>query len=167
MAQLAIAEGRTSEALQWLDASASDLPDHPALAALRAQALTSVWRWSEALGPLRQCTVAAPRDSMAWSRLAIAAGSAGAPRIALDASARGLSLQPRDADMLRVQALALESVGAEPARVVAARDAYLAYRPPDDAPGIRAACARNVAGCARERLSVHVHDMRAVSDYQR
>jgi tetratricopeptide (TPR) repeat protein len=162
LAQLAVAEGRTAEALQRIDAALCDAPDHPALSALRASALGSVWRWQEAIDPLRLCTQAAPRDSLAWTRLAVAAGSAGDTRVALDACAHGLALQPRDADMLRVQALALEKIGVDPTRTAAARDAYLAFRPPDDAPAIRGACARSVPGCARERLPVHVHEMRVV-----
>jgi len=159
-AQIAVAEGRTSEAMEELDRASVDAPGHPAIAAIRGEA----WRacgMGDATTPLGECTRAAPGDSSAWARFALAAGSQGDAKAALDACARGLALSPRDADMLRMQALALEQLGAPREITERAKGAYLTYRSPDDAPKIRAACARNVAGCALERVPVHVHSMRA------
>jgi hypothetical protein len=90
----------------------------------------------------------------------VALGSAGEPEAALDATARGLLLQPRDADMLRVQALALEALGAGEAETERAKSAFAAFRPPDDAPQVRAGCSKTVPGCALERIPVHVHGMK-------
>jgi hypothetical protein len=80
----------------------------------------------------------------------------------LEATSHGLALNPRDADMLRVQALALERLGAPPADVTRAREAFARWRPPDDAPAVKNGCSRQFPWCALERLPVHVHAMRPV-----
>ena len=61
--------------------------------------------------------------------------------------------------MLRVQALALERLGAPADEVAAARDAFARWRPPDEAPTVKSACSRASPACALERLPVHVHVM--------
>jgi tetratricopeptide (TPR) repeat protein len=162
LAQVAMREGRTEEAEQRLAEAEELVPGHSAIPHARGQALGDVWRWGEATAPLAEAASASPLDDTLWAHLAIAYGSAGQPQGALDAAARGLALAPRDADMLRVQALALERLGA-PAEVVAsARDAFARWRTPDNAPAIKNGCAKQYAWCALERLPVHVHAMRAV-----
>jgi hypothetical protein len=162
-ADVAARQGRTAEALDRLDRAESLAPGHPALARARADALGAVWRWREAMDPMERAARAAPLDDGVWARLAIACGSAGDPAAALDAAAHGLELGPRDADMLRVQALALEALGASPEEISAARAAFSAWRPPDDAPGVKNACAARLDWCARERVPVHVHRLRPVA----
>jgi tetratricopeptide (TPR) repeat protein len=159
LAWLPAHEGRTEEALESIDRAERFAPGHPALESLRASALEQVWRWSEAAGPLRLATEAAPRDDGAAARLAIALGSDGDESAALEEAQRGLLLTPRDADLLRVQALAVRALNIDDPGDQA-ETAYLACRPDDDAPAIRAACAANVPGCDLERLGVHVHVMR-------
>jgi tetratricopeptide (TPR) repeat protein len=174
LALVAIGEGRTDEALRRLDEAqdaarglgdAATAPElaravAAAVASARAQALAGIWRWRDAVAPLEQAVAASPLDDALLSRLAVAAGSADEPWVALDAARRGLALAPRDADMLRVQALALDRLGAPPDDAAAARDAFARWRPPDDAPGIKSACSRQAPGCALERLPVHVHALR-------
>jgi len=159
LAEMSIREGRTEEALQRLDEVQALLPDHPAIAHARGEALGNVWRWSEATGPLHEAALASPLDDMLWSHLAVACGSADQPQAALEAAAHGLALAPRDADMLRVQALALERLGAPAADVARAREAFARWRPPDDAPAIKNGCSRQLPWCALERLPVHVHPL--------
>jgi tetratricopeptide (TPR) repeat protein len=159
LAEVAVREGRTDEALQHLDQAEALEPDEPAIPHARAQALGGVWRWKEAAAPLAQAAQASPLDDALWSNLAVAYGSADEPALALDAARQGLALTPRDADMLRVQALALERLGAPAGEVAAARDAFARWRPPDDAPAVKSACSRASPACALERLPVHVHVM--------
>ena len=160
-ADLAVREGRTSDAMQWLARASVLVPDHPALDRIRGEALTSVWRWQEALAPLRDAAQKAPSDDSLWMHLAVAYGSAGVPIDALAAAKHGLALQPRDQDLLRVQGLALEALRAPSEDVERARDAFGRFRTPDDAPRIKSLCTRDVPGCALERIPVHVHAMRA------
>ncbi len=159
MAEMSVREGRTDEALRLLDEAAALAPSQPAIPHARAEALSGVWRWKEAAPWLREAAMASPLDDAVWSHLAIAYGSADAPALALDAARRGLALSPRDADMLRVQALALERLDAPADEVAQARDAFARWRSPDDAPAINSACARRDPTCALERLPVHVHAM--------
>jgi len=155
---LEVHEGRTQEALGWLKRAEALLPDHPALAALEGEAFGLVWRWDEATGPLEEATRAAPEDDGAWMRLSVARGSRGDAAGALAAAREGLGLQPRDPDMLRVQALSLRALGGK--GVEAAEEAYQRFRPADDVPGIKSACSMKVLGCALERSPLHVHRMR-------
>ncbi len=157
---VAVREGRTDEAMKWLDGAEALAPKHAAIGRLRGEALTSVWRWTEAIAPLRASALAAPGDDAAWMRLAVAYGSAGDPAAAIEAAQRGLVLQPRDGDMLRVQSLSLDALHAPQSETDRARTAFLAFRPPDDAPQLRALCSDRVPGCALERIPVHVHPMR-------
>jgi hypothetical protein len=162
LAQAAVREGRTDDALGLLEDAQRFAPDHPAIAHLRGQALADVWRWGEATRPLEAAALASPRDDTLWAHLAVAYGSAGEPSRALEAAAHALELAPREADALRVQALALERLGAPAETVTHARSAFDRWRPPDDAPAIKNRCAKRSSSCALERLPVHVHDVRAV-----
>jgi tetratricopeptide (TPR) repeat protein len=160
LARLAAEQGRTGDAIALLDKADALAPAHPALARLRGETQAIPWRWGDAAPSFQEATVGAPKDDALWARLAVMWGGAGRDRDALEAAQRGLLLQPRDADMLRVQALSLRALGA-PADVTArADDAFLAHRTPDVAPRVRSRCARDVPGCALERLPVHVHEMR-------
>jgi hypothetical protein len=159
-AQIAVRQGRTEEALSWIDKASVALPGHPALAHIKGEAFSSVWRWKEATTPLRQAADATPGDDVLWMHLAVAYGSAGDPAQALEASKHGLALQPRDQDCLRVQSLALESLHAPQDEIDRARQAYVTFRNPDDAPRVRSLCSKTVPGCALERIPVHVHPLR-------
>jgi tetratricopeptide (TPR) repeat protein len=161
-AQLAARQARTDEALLWADRADALLPKHPATAHARGEALSTVWRWKDAEEPLREAANASPLDPILWSHLSVALGSAGDAAEALDASRRGLLLQPRDPDMLHVQALALEKLGADADTIARARESFLSFRTPDDAPRVKNACSMTVQGCALERVPVHVHAMRPI-----
>jgi len=158
LAGIAGRQGRTDEAIQLLDRAGELMPGHPALAWIRAAALMQVWRWREAIAPLRAATRAAPGNIEAWSALAVALGSLGRDREALEAARAGLALVPRSATLLRVQALSLRELGG--ASAPAALDAYDTHRAPDAANRLRIACAVASADCKRERDPVHSHALR-------
>jgi tetratricopeptide (TPR) repeat protein len=152
-------QGRTAAALETLTRVEPLLPGHPAIDRVRGQALATVWRWSEASDAFAACAQKVPRDLEAWRLLATSLGSAGRDREALEAARRGLELQPREPDLLRVQALSLAALGDD------SREAFaraLQYRTPDNAPAVKAACSKNIEGCAAERNPVpqrtlHLH----------
>jgi hypothetical protein len=157
---VSVREGRTEEALSWANLAEQLAPDHAAIHRLRGEALTGVWRWREAIPSLTASALLAPGDDSGWARLAIAHGSAGEPEEALGAARRGLEMQPRDADLLRVQSLSLDTLEAPADQRERARAAFLAFRAPDDAPTLRNLCSERVPGCAEERILVHTHVMR-------
>lgn len=135
---------------------------HPATARARAGALLAEWKWEAAAAELESAATRAPNDDALLAELGIAWGGVGEYDRALSATARGLLLQPRDADLLRVQALALRALRAEPSLLARADDAFLACRVPDLAASTRAACSARVAGCAHGRVPVHTIVMRAL-----
>jgi tetratricopeptide (TPR) repeat protein len=159
MGDLEIHEGRTADAMRRLDDADRLLPGHPAIDRARGEALGNIWQWKDAAGPLARTARASPLDDGAWARLAVAFDSESAARDALEAARVGLDLVPRDADLLRVQALALETLGGAQDDVARAREAFAQWRAPDNAPRIKSACAAQVSWCAVERLPVHVHRM--------
>lgn len=156
LAAVAGQQGRVEAAASLADAAAALVPGHPAPAWFKGQAYSAVWRWEQAIAPLRAAAGAAPRDPLAHAALALALGSAGRPTEALATAQRGLtSGARRHYDLLRLQALALADL--ETADAPAANAAQLAHRPPDAAPTWRAACQEASPACARERLPVHTH----------
>jgi len=161
-ARVAIREGRTDEAMALLDEAEALVPDHPAIAHARGEALGNVWRWKEATVPLHRAALDSPADDGLWAHLAVAYGSADDPHEAIESTAHGLALAPRDADMLRVQALALERLAAPADEVALARSALARWRPPDDAPGLKNACSQQYGWCALERVPLHVHPLHPV-----
>lgn len=165
LASIAARQGRVNDALALTDELAANslpredpqAPIAPAIDVLRGQALTAVWRFDDALAPLSRIADSLPGDPLAWRELALAYGSAGSPEAALQAAQRGLELRPRDAALLRTQALALRSLAHPDA--AAALDAYLLHRPADSGPELRSTCSRNSEACALERLPVHTHEL--------
>ncbi|MCC7539276.1 MAG: hypothetical protein IT379_23840, partial [Deltaproteobacteria bacterium] len=160
-ARLESRQGRVDEAIAWTDRAERLAPGHPALARLRGQTYASVWRWREAADALERAAIASPVDEGAWRELAIARGSHGDDAEALRAAWVGLHLAPRDEALLLNQSLALERLDRPGAD--RAREAYLDCRRPDDLPRLRNLCNRTVPGCARERVPVHVHELRAAA----
>lgn len=162
LAEVAARQGRIDEALLWVSRAEPLAPGHPALTNIRGKAHALVWRWPEAALALGPAAEAAPGDDSAWIALAIARGSAGDDRGSLEAAVRGVAVQPRDHDLLRVQALALDKLGAAEDKVTAAYDAWRAVQVADEIPRVKARCSAKVPGCALERNPVHVHPMRTV-----
>lgn len=149
--------GQTDVALRWLaQAEAQDVAGRAraALAKTRGDALAQVWRWTEAAQAYAAAAALAPEDVTVWQALAIAQASAGNVQEALAAAQRGLALHPRDADCLRVQALALTSLPADDAARARALQTALDWRVPDDGPRAKALCSKNVPGCADLRNPV-------------
>ncbi|MCA9662417.1 MAG: hypothetical protein KC486_29020, partial [Myxococcales bacterium] len=163
LAAVAARQGRVDDALdltRQIAEVAPELADAPALDVLRGRALAAVWRWPTAVGPLEAVVAAFKGDPLAWRELGLARGSAGDRLGALEAAREGLTLTPRDPDLLRVQALALRELahpGADEAM-----EAYLRHRTADFGPGLRARCSRESPACARERLPVHTHTLEPV-----
>lgn len=154
-------QSRVDEAMAWLDRAGELTPLHPAIAYQRGAAQAEVWRWplaerywAESI-PVEQ----APLDDEANRMLALAAASTGDLQTASEAAARGLALQPRDVDLLRIQALSLAALDAPPDVVFAAQTAHAAVLA-DPVPAVRGKCSAKVPGCANERIPVHTHTLR-------
>jgi len=167
IAMIAAKEGRTDETFalaERADAAAREAGMSPPVAMQRARAevLAATWKLTEAAPLFLEVASRSPRDDTAWATAAMTFGGAGDAYAALDAARSGLAVQPRDGDLLRVQALALQVPGlrVDPSTRAAAEAAFLERRTPDAAPSIRGKCSATVPGCANERIPVHVHPMR-------
>jgi len=165
VAMVASKQGRTDET--FLVAASADSAAHEAgmappvaMQRVRGEVLAATWRLTEAAPLFFGAASRSPRDDVAWATAAVTFGGAGDAYGALEAAARGLAVQPRDGDLLRVQSLALVSLRAQPRVLEATEAAFLERRAPDAAPAIRGKCSAKVPGCANERVPVHVHGMR-------
>jgi tetratricopeptide (TPR) repeat protein len=156
MAALDGRQGRTDVALETVKRAEALLPGHPAIDRVRGQALANVWRFGEASDAFHACVQKVPQDLEAWRLLATALSSAGHDAEALEAARRGLLLQPREPDLLRVQALSLKALGLDSREALARA---LQYRVADEGPAVKAACARQIEGCAAERNPVPLRRM--------
>jgi len=155
-------QGRTAEALEWCTKAEALAPGHPAIDRLKGLALANVWRWQEASAEFEKCAKKVPADLEAWRLLAVSLGSAGRDAEALSAAQRGLALQPREPDLLRVQALSLAALGGDSGPAL---DRALQYRVPDNGSSVRAACSKNVEGCAAERNPVPLRVLRPLTEH--
>lgn len=166
VATLAAKQGRTDETFtvaDQADAAAREAgmaTPTPAMQRARGQVLAATWRLAEAAPIFADVASRSPRDDRAWATAAMTFGGAGDVFAALEAGRRGLMVSPRDADLLRVQAISLSGLHAPPRTLAATEAAFLERRTPDVAPAIRARCSASVPGCATERIPVHVHGMR-------
>jgi tetratricopeptide (TPR) repeat protein len=160
LGRLAGKRGQVDRALELLGRAERELGSHPAVLRARGEALAQVWRWPEAALEFERLAAVAPRDVTVWQSLAMAHASAGNDLPALQAAQEGLRLAPRDADCLRVQALALQHLGAAPGVVAQALEVALHWRSPDGAPGAKARCSRDVTGCAARRNPVPIFTAR-------
>lgn len=153
---IAARQGRVDEALELADRVAALRPDHPFPHLLRGRALARVWRWEQAVPHLELAYAASPGSPSLAGELATALGSAGMHRRALEVAAGALGRRPRDATLLRAQALALRALG-DP-RAEAALELYFTHREPDVQPHLASDCGEHDPDCARERVPVHVHE---------
>lgn len=151
-ARVAARLGRLEDALKAAKQAQELVGPHPAIHRVRGEAYAKVWSWKEAAAAFGEVAAAAPKDVDSWRNLARALGSAGDSRGALEAAVEGLRRSPRNADLLRHQALALKALGHPQAE--AATEAWLAHRPPDDASDHRLKCEQTLPRCQEDRLPI-------------
>jgi len=146
-----VREARTQ--LEVAAAGAEPVVDPPVLDAIVADAFVRLGRWDDALAPAKACTERAPANTAAWGVYARILVAVGDHTEALAAATRGLELAPRDPDLLRSQATALAAL--RDPRAEAAQAAYVRFRTPDEAAGLRVRCITGNERCMRVRNPVH------------
>ena len=160
-ARLAIREGRTDEAHRWLDEAARRAPNSPAIPYLRGVAGSDVWRWAETVAPLGEAHRLVPGNVRVAEMYANSLGIAGRHQEALRVIREGLAIEPERPQLHNLQAIELDALGAHDEAAVARR-AWERHRTPDDLPGLRSRCKRDVPHCALETIPLHAHALRAV-----
>jgi len=155
LGELAAKRGQLPIALTHLADAEKRLGRTPAILRARGDAYGQVWKWKDAAAAWTEAVKSAPTDLGLWQSIAMAEASVGRYRPALTAAQEGLKLFPRDADCLRVQALALAQLGGSGSESL---DAALEWRVPDDGPKAKALCSAKVPGCANRRNPVPVFD---------
>ncbi len=145
--------GRQGRADDAMAAARRAKVEHPAVYRAIGRAAAQVWRWEEAATAFERVVALDPDDPASWGDLARAKGSLGLSEDALEAADRGLAIQPRDPVLLRSRAFALRAL--EDPRTDEAIDTWLAHRPVDDAPDLRARCDRTDPECT-ERVPIPV-----------
>ncbi len=147
-------QGRTSQALEWMDKAEALAPKHPAIALARGDALAAVWRWDAASKAYRQATTLAPLDDRAWRGLTLSLGSLDKRQEALEAAQKGLVLEPRDPHLLRSQHFATKALWPGSPAATQAQDAWLAYKRDEEASQIQGRCADPSSACQQERVPI-------------
>ena len=138
--------------------AAGPVSEPPVLDAIIADAFVRLNRWDEALAPAKSCTERAPKNTAAWGVYAKVLVALGEHTKALAAATRGLELNPRDPELLRSQATALSAL--RDPRAEAAQTAYVRFRIPDEAAGLRVRCIKGNERCMRLRNPVHTLALR-------
>ena len=122
--------------------------------------MVKLWRYKDAIEPYRLAAKNAPRDMRSWKSLATSYGSVKQYPEALEAAQRGLQIEPRNVDLLRVQMLALNKLSPQSEQAQMARKTFLEFKRDEAAPEIRSRCSDESNVCLRERLPGHIHEMR-------
>lgn len=154
LAMVAGRRGQTDDALKRLGEAETLLGRTAATWKTRGDIYAQVWRWPQAAEAYTQAAALAPEDVTVWQQLAMSEASAGRYAQALTAAQKGIALFPRDADCLRVQALALAQLGAPKAVRERSLAAALQWRLPDDGPAAKGKCSKRIVGCADRRNPV-------------
>ena len=155
---VAARQGRVDDALALAREARELVGSAPGvLDAIVADAYVRQNRWSEALAPAKACTERAPSNTSAWAVYARVLVAVGDYTTALSAASHGLELAPRDPDLLRAQATSLAAL--RDPRAEAAQAAYVRFRAPDDAAGLRVRCIKGSDRCARDRNPVEMIEL--------
>ena len=159
LAEVKIRQGRSEDALQEVHHLEELLGSHPLVSRLRAEAYSIVWQLREAGKWYEEAARKAPLDDALWRMAAISYGSDSDYPVAFRLAAKGLELEPRDNDLLRLQMIAAKRLNAPPKIVRDAEKAFLDFRQDELASARKARCSREFPECRLEREPFHVHEL--------
>jgi len=156
--QIFARQRRHEAAIAAFGEAQDNVGDHPAIFRGRGNAYANVWKYEEAADAFARGAEMIDDDRL-HRRHAIALGSLGRYGGSLLAAQRGLTLEPRDTDLLRAQYLATRNLDVPQRWRTTAKRAYHRYQQDDRAAQLRAECSDESERCRRERLPVHTHEM--------
>ena len=149
-------QNRTTDAIAQFDEAEQIIGEHPAILLAKGRAYEKVWMFPQAV-PAYRAAAELQDDDRIWRGLAYNLGSMDRHRPSLRAAQKGLEIEPRDADLLRAQLLALRGLDAPDVPLSAAEKAYESYKADEGAGQIKIECADGSEHCRRERLPIHIH----------
>ena len=154
LGRLKAREGQTEMALAYFEHVQSLIPENPASFHQKGKALSAVWRWEEAVVAFQKSVLLSPNAIANRRGLAVALLANQQYKDALTQAQIGLTKRPRDPDLLRVQALALEELNTPSA---SAHEAWLMHRPDDSTTHLLTQCRLEDSSCALESNPDHIH----------
>ena len=160
-AQVMARQRRHREAIETFERAEELIGRHPSISMGRGRAYGNVWQFERAIEAYERASQHNPNDERVWRRLAIGYGSLGRHRDSLVAAQSGLEIEPRDADLLRSQMIALRHLDVPDGWAERASEAFSRYKSDTRAPRLQAECADRSAHCERERLPIHTHPLRS------
>ncbi|MCA9668670.1 MAG: tetratricopeptide repeat protein [Myxococcales bacterium] len=152
-------QNRTDEALRWFAKAQALVGAQPALDFARARAEQRRFHHRAALGHYERAANKS-HDERVWRGLGTCAGTVFDANRSLGAAHRGLALEPRDPDLLRLQLLALRRLGAPAAQIAAAASAFDSHKRDEAFGAIRDRCLKDQARCRRERQPIPIITLR-------
>lgn len=162
-AQVMARQRRHLEALDLFDEAEALVPGHPAIFVGRGDAYANVWQFDKAVAEYEKAAEKVDGDRV-WRKLAIGRGSMGKYAEAIRAAQKGLPIEPRDADLLRSQMIALRNLDVPEKWAEMAADAYDTFKKDEEAHLIRAECSDRSEVCRLERLPIHTHQMESAEN---
>lgn len=160
-AQVFARQGSQQKAIELFDRAEELVGEHPAIFFGRGKAYARVWRFDKAVSEFEKASKLVDDDRV-WRKLAQGQGSLSRAAASIIAARNGLTLEPRDPDLLRSQMLALQSLEVPSEWVDRALDAFDNFKRDEDAHLIQAKCADRSEICRNERIQVHAHELVAV-----
>ena len=130
----------------------------PALDRIAGDGYAATWKWNKALVAYRSVAATTPNDWRSWLDVAKASGSLDLNEEAIAAADKGIALAPRQPNLWRSKALALQALGlGDDAEI--ARQFWLRYRAPDEQPVLLAKCESKNPVCRRDRQPIPLYPL--------
>jgi tetratricopeptide (TPR) repeat protein len=154
-------QGSQHEAIALYDEAEALVGEHPSIYYGRGAAYARVWAFDRAVAELEAAAQMADDDRI-WRKLAQGQGSLSRPKDSLMSARKALGYEPRDADLLRSQLVALRALDVPEMWGDKAEEAFADYKRDEQAHLIQAMCSDRSEVCRKERIIVHSHELEPV-----
>jgi tetratricopeptide (TPR) repeat protein/nitrate/TMAO reductase-like tetraheme cytochrome c subunit len=156
-------QGSHHEAIALFDEAEELVGERATIYYGRGAAYARVWAFDRAVAELEAAAKMADDDRI-WRKLAQGQGSLSRPQASLMSARSALTYEPRDADLLRSQLVALRALDVPMMWVDDAEQAFDDYKRDEGAHLIQAMCSDRSEVCRKERIIVHAHELEPVAE---
>jgi tetratricopeptide (TPR) repeat protein len=151
-------QGSHQKAIRLYDEAEGLVGEHASIYYGRGIAYARVWAFDRAVAEL-EAAADLVDDDRVWRKLAQGQGSLSRPKKSLMSARQALAYEPRDADLLRSQLVALRALDVPQMWVDQAEEAFADYKRDEEAHLIQAMCSDRSEVCRKERIIVHSHEL--------